>query len=141
MLDLFLMTALFAGGEPPTCPDLSAKPVPARTEVVVPQECGSGISVSPEGTSLRTNYCPLLVIVLPAHAVVQHSPGSNTYVMAAGQMPVQRLHYACETGFFLWILPILGSSCVFQGESNAGAVTHYVQHNCPVVEPLTETAR
>ena len=135
MLELLLTTALLMGGEPPeSCPHMTAEAQPAEAEPLYPRECGTGITVSSHGTTVATNYCPLLVIMRPAHARMRISPGSNTYVEPAGQFAVKRLHYACETGYVLWILPILGSSCVFKGEANAGSVTHYVQHNCPVIK-------
>lgn len=142
MLEL-LMTALLIGGEPqPACPHRIAVPVNARVEPLLLRECGSGITVNTGGTTMSTTQCPLIVIVTPAHAQSQASENSNTFTEPAGQLAVKRLHYACETGYLLWILPILGSSCVFKGEVNAGAVTHYVQQPCVaiVVPPAEKTS-
>ena len=115
------------------CPNLRGVQKPARVDLAGAQICSAGLdgAFGANRTALRTNDCPLIVIVTPAHEEI--GTGTGTFVRLLSTEKVVRLHFECESSWFLFIR--LGSSCRFVREDTAGSVNHYGTYPCPDLRP------
>lgn len=127
-----LTTALLALGAAaqPTCPHRTAVQRAAKVEMGTYVTCDQGITDRILGVDVRSPEmrCPLFVIVTPAHASDESTPGSQTYTELSRVLAVVRVNYDCIARYFL--IFNLGSSCIRRDEVNAGAVNHYVTVAC-----------
>lgn len=113
------------------CPDDIVRHEKARITYGRDIDCGT-LSFQHQGIRLGGPNigCPAFVLVIPPRDMPSKSPGSQTYVIPAGNVAVTLLTFSCSTEWFLFIP--LSSSCVLNESKVVGQLITYQQLPCDI---------
>jgi hypothetical protein len=137
-LNLWFATTLFTSLPQEPCDHMWARTKESKAEVVSFVNCKTGAVVTPlapffglgdRGTESEA-WCPLLVIVTPAHGEPEPMPNWNL----TGPMELEQTRYRfeCKRDWFLFF-PISQPYCQHASTDHAGRIQSFGSERCPPV--------
>ncbi len=111
------------------CPHTTTRFVPTEITVGPMFDCG-GTQIVIDGIQFggRTQGCPTVVVVVPAHLAPQQMPGCMTRAVPDDDVTITKLRFECDSSYFLFIK--ISSACVPIDDTAVGKIRSYKAIPC-----------